>query len=129
VGAGSAAEELGFLNAGNSLCTLYGYPGVAALNGQGQQIAEAERSDIDGSPPAEVNLKPGQLAEALLQGSDGAARKCSHFTRSFLVTPPNMTQSAPVTAKSTSAAIGVSDACSISIGPVTPETTQPTPAS
>lgn len=129
VGAGSAADELGFLNVSQSICTLNGYPGVAALNVQGQQIAQAERSDADGGPPTDVNLKPGQLAEALIQGNDRSARKCGYFTRSFLITPPNMTQSAQVTAKSTSAAIGVSDACPISIDPVTPVTTQPTPSS
>jgi hypothetical protein len=128
VGAGSAAEELGFLNVSKSLCTLYGYPGAAALNQQGQQIAQAGRSDIDEGPPTAVNLKPGQLAEALIQGSDGSALKCGYFTRSFLVTPPNMTQSVQVVAKSTSAAIGVSDACPISIGPVTHETPQPIPS-
>ena len=126
VGAGSAAEELGFLNVSKSLCTLYGYPGAAALNQQGQQIAQAGRSDTGGGPPTDVNLKPGQLAEALMQGGDGSAVGCSHFTRSFLVTPPNMTESVKVTAKSTSASIGVSDRCRISISPVTPETAQPT---
>jgi hypothetical protein len=128
VGAGSAAEELGFLNVSKSPCTLHGYPGVAALDLQGHQIAQAERSDTDGGPPTDVNLSPGQLAEALIQGSDGSARKCGYFTRSFLVTPPNMTQSAQVMANSMSAAIGVSDACPIFIGPVTPETPQPTPS-
>ncbi len=129
VGAGSAAAELGFLNVSKALCTLRGYPGVAALDLQGQQIAQAQRSDLDGgSPTAGQNLNPGQLAEALLSGSDGSSRTCGTFTRSFRVTPPNMTQSAEVTADSTSAPIGASDACPISIGPVTPETPQPTPS-
>ena len=127
VGAGSAAEELGFLNVGKSPCTLHGYPGVAALNLQGHQIAQAEQSDADGGPPTEVSLSPGQLAEALIQGSDGSVRKCSLFTRSFLVTPPNMTLSVQVMGNTKSAAIGVSDACPIFIGPVRPETPQPTP--
>ena len=109
----------------NSLCTLYGYPGVAALNVRGQQIAEAERSDLDGGPPTNVTLKPGQIAEALIQGSDGSVRNCGYFTRSFLVTPPNMTESVQVTAKSASAGLGVSDGCQISISPITPETVQP----
>ena len=126
VGAGSAAEELGFLNVSKSLCTLHGYPGAAALNLQGHQIAQAERSDIDGGLPTDVTLSPGQLGEALIQGSDGSALKCSAFTRSFLVTAPNMTQSTQVVANGTSAAIGVSGACLISIGPVSPETPQPT---
>jgi hypothetical protein len=126
VGAGSAAEELGFLNVSKSPCTLNGYPGVAALNVQGQQIAQAGRSDSDGGPPTNVNLNPGQLAEALIQGSDGSIRTCGYFTRSFLVTPPNLTQSTQVTAKNASTAIGVSVGCPIWAYPVRPETTQPT---
>jgi hypothetical protein len=117
------AEELGFLNVSKSLCTLYGYPGAAALNQQGQQIAQAGRSDADGGPPREVDLKPGKMAEALIQGGDGSVGECGYFTRSFLVTPPNITESVSVTAKSDSAAIGV---CGIWVSPVTPETTQPT---
>jgi hypothetical protein len=128
VGAGSAAEELGLQNVSMSPCSLHGYPGVAALNMQSRQIAQAGRSDADGGPPTDVNLNPGQLAEALIQGSDGSAQKCGSFTRSFLVTPPNMTQSSRVSAKSTLAAIGVSHTCPISISPVTPETTQPAPS-
>lgn len=128
MGAGSAAEELGFLNVSSSLCTLSGYPGVAALNTQGQQIAVATRSDSDGAALTDVDLKPGQIAAALVQGSDGSAVKCGYFTRSFLVTPPNLTRATTVTADSSSAAIGVSGACPISIAPVTPETTQPIPS-
>jgi hypothetical protein len=128
VGAGSAAEELGFLNVSNHSCTLHGYPGVAALNPRGHQIVQAVRSDADGGPPTDVNLRPGQLAEALIGGSDGSSQECGTFTRSFLVTPPNMTQSALVVAMSTSAAIGASDTCPISIEPVTTETPQPTPS-
>lgn len=127
VGAGSAAEELGFRNIGRSLCALSGYPGVAALNTQGQQIAQAERSDSDAAVKA-VGLKPGQIAAALVQGSDGSAVKCDYFTRSFLVTAPNLTRATKVSADSSSAAIGVPDACPISIDPVTPETTQPIPS-
>jgi hypothetical protein len=123
VGAGSAAEELGFLNVSNSSCTLNGYPGVAALDAQGRQIVQARRSDAIGGPPTNVNLNPGQLAEALIQGSDGSIGTCGSFTRSFLVTPPNLTQSVRVSAKNTSAAIA---ACVIWIYPVTPETLQPT---
>ena len=128
VGAGSAAEELGFLNVSQSLCTLHGYPGVAALNLQGQEMAQAGRGDTGGGPPAVVNLSPGQLAEALIQGSDGSAQKCGSLTRSFLVTPPNTTRSTHVTASGTSAAIGVAGACPMSIGPVTAESPQPTPS-
>jgi hypothetical protein len=123
VGAGSAAEELAFLNVSNSSCSLDGYPGVAALNSQGQQITQARRSDAVGSPATDVDLKPGQEAQALIQGSDGSIGTCGSFTRSFLVTPPNLTQSVPVTAKNTTAPIA---ACLIWVYPITPETLQPT---
>jgi hypothetical protein len=106
MGMGSAAEELGFLNVSSSVCALDGYPGVAALNAHGQQIAQARRDSYQG-PPTDVNLYPGRLAEALIQGSDEPSGTCSYFTRSFLVTPPNLTQSTQVTAKDTSSAIGV----------------------
>jgi hypothetical protein len=128
VGAGSAAEELGFRNVSNHPCILQGYPGVAALDPQGHQIAQARRSDADQGPPTEVYLPPGKLAEALIGGSNGSSSECGTFTRSFLVTAPNMTRSTHVVAMSTSAALGVSDVCPISIGPVTPEMPQPTPS-
>jgi hypothetical protein len=37
-----------------------------------------------GGPPTDVNLNPGQLAEALIQGSDGSIGRCGYFSRSFL---------------------------------------------
>lgn len=127
VGAGSAAEELWFRNVSGSACTLFGYPGVAALNTQRKQIAQAIRNHLE-QTPATINLQPGQIAAASLQGSDGAVLNCTHFTRSFLVTPPNLTQSLKVTALDSSAPIGVSTACRIWISPVTSEPPQPTPA-
>ncbi len=128
VGAGSAAEELGFRNVSTVACTLHGYPGAAALDPQGRQIAQAERNDLNGGAPTDVVLRPGPLAEASIQGSDGSSRNCGTFTRSFLVTPPGLTRSTPVTAAGTSAAIGASDACPFAVGPVTPETPQPVPS-
>jgi hypothetical protein len=124
MGMGSAAEELGFLNVSNSVCTLDGYPGVAALNDHGQQITQARR-DAYGGPPTDVKLNPGQLAEALIQGSDEPSGTCKYFTRSFLVTAPNLTQSMQVTAMTVSSAIGVLG-CSFWVYPVRPETLQPT---
>jgi hypothetical protein len=124
MGANSAAEELGFLNVSNSVCTLYGYPGIAALSAQGQQIAQARR-DANGGPPTDVRLNPGQLAEVLIQGNDESLGGCTYFTHSFLVTAPNLTQSTEVTAMDTSSAIGVLG-CSFWVYPVTPETVQPT---
>lgn len=127
VGAGSAAEELGFQNVSDAPCSLSGYPGAAALSMQGQQIVQAGRNDADGAALAAVELQPGQIASALLQGSDGSAVNCGTFTRSFLVTPPNVAQSVEVTARSSSAPIGASTTCPIWIFPVSPEGSQPMP--
>jgi hypothetical protein len=125
VGAGSAAEELGFHNVSRSACTLDGYPVVAALDSMGDQIAQAVRGDLDGGPPTDVDLEPGHWAGALVQGSDGSSRECASFTRTFLVTPPDLTRSAVVRAAATSAAIGVSGSCQLGIDPVALETAQP----
>ena len=128
VGGGSAADELGFRNVSTAACSLHGYPEVVALNPQGRRIARAERNDLDGGAPTDVVLRPGQLAEASTQGSDGSSRNCGTFTRTFLVTPPGLTRSTPVTAAGTSAALGTSDTCRFAVGPVTPETPQPVPS-
>jgi hypothetical protein len=124
VGAGSAAEELGFRNVSAPRCTLYGYPGVAALDASGHQLEQATRNPYDGSPKV-VTLEPGQLAKALVQGSDGSAVECTAFTHTFLVTPPGLTRSTQVSAKPTSASIGAGASCSIGVTTVGPEGPQP----
>jgi Protein of unknown function (DUF4232) len=122
VGTGNAAEELGFRNVSQSPCNLFGYPGVAALGAQSQQIAQATRVPLDGAPTA-VNLQPGQIAEALVQGSDGAIRTCdgAYYAHTFLVTPPNLTQSAAVAAMASSDGIAISEGCGIDVSPVSQE--------
>jgi hypothetical protein len=126
VGTGNAAEEIGFRNVSQSPCNLFGYPGVAALGARSQQIAQATRVPIDGAPAA-VNLQPGQIAEALVQGSDGAIRACdgAYYAHTFLVTPPNLTQSAEVAAMASSSGIAISEGCGIGVLPVAPEGPQP----
>ena len=123
-GAGSASEELGFRNVGQSPCTLYGYPGVAALNAQGQQIVQGDRN---GDLPSAVGLQPGAIAASLVSGSDGSLPQCAGLhTDSFLVTPPNLTHSVEVAAANSFGSIAIS--CGIDISPVTPEPPQPIPA-
>ena len=123
-GTGSASEELGFRNVGQSPCTLYGYPGVAALNAQGQQIVQGDRN---GDLPSAVGLQPGAIAASLVSGSDGSLPQCAgSHTDSFLVTPPNLTHSVEVTAANSFGSIAIS--CGIDISPVTPEPAQPIPA-
>jgi hypothetical protein len=124
VGAGSVAEELGFRNVSTTRCTLYGYPGVAALDASGHQMEQATRNPYDGRPKV-VTLEPGRLAEALVQGSDGSAVECTAFTQTFLVTPPGMTRSTQVSTKPISASIGAGAPCSIGVTSIGPEGPQP----
>ncbi|MGH9080403.1 MAG: DUF4232 domain-containing protein [Acidimicrobiales bacterium] len=95
-GASMLEETFGFTNTSGSECTLTGFPGVAALNDQGQQILQAKRV---GNPPAPVNLAPGQLdASANVIGNDispSGSTTCPTAS-AFLVTPPNLTQSTQV---------------------------------
>ena len=122
VGAGNAAKELGFRNVSQSPCTLYGYPGVAALNAQGQQIAQGKRN---GAPTAAVGLQPGAIAAAMVSGLDGSLPQCpGPYVDSFLVTPPNLTQSVVVTAPPNSVGT-IAISCGVDVSPVTPEPSQP----
>lgn len=104
--AGNVSVPLLFRNAGTVTCILSGYPGVAALDRSGRQVAQADRTPSGYSggltpgqtvPPA-VRLAPGQSASALVEGSDvpvGAATSCPSYA-SLLVTPPDLTISVPV---------------------------------
>jgi hypothetical protein len=96
-----------FQNVSSSTCVLMGWPGVAGLNAQGVQVAQAARkpSEFNGgglptgqtTPPA-VTLSPGQVASTTVNGLDspvGTSTPCTGFA-SFLVTPPNLTQSQTV---------------------------------
>jgi len=115
VSAGQAAAGVGHVgvplvlrNVGASTCTLTGYPGVAALDAQGNQAAQAQRTPggyLGGLPagttvPIVVTLAPGQAASAMVEGTDvptGTATSCPQYP-ALLVTPPNTTQSVRVTA-------------------------------
>jgi hypothetical protein len=91
-----------FTNVGQSTCTVSGYPVVAALDAQGNQIEQAVHHEIgmmglpnDSSPVPLVTLAPGQVASAEIEGSDLPPRTASTCVGypSFLVTPPGETHS------------------------------------
>lgn len=56
--------DLEISNISSSTCTLYGYPGVSAVNAKGKQLGSA--AFRDGGFEALVTLAPGDTAHALL---------------------------------------------------------------
>jgi hypothetical protein len=107
-GAGNVDQVFGFVNTGRAACSLTGYPKVAALDAEGQEVAVAEQqlTGIGGiktgaSTPPVVTLKPGQTASAILSGTDipiGNAVVCPSGYPVFIVTPPDVTQGVKVNA-------------------------------
>lgn len=93
--AGTVGVPVLFRNTGTRTCQLKGYPGVAGLNAAGQQAAQAVRTPLpNGGAPTTVSLAPGQVASALVRGSDvptGTVSVCPQYT--LLVTPPGETHS------------------------------------
>jgi hypothetical protein len=100
IGAGNAQQIVGFTNISSTTCTLTGFPGVAALDQQGSQVAQAERFTGDQAPPVNtVTLAQGQTASAIVSGtaiSTGTATTCPYYAPSLLVTPPDLTRSVGV---------------------------------
>jgi len=63
--AGSVAETLGFVNVSGRSCSLGGYPGVAGLDAEGQQVIQATRetsSMLGGLQNGSKNLPVVSLA-------------------------------------------------------------------
>ena len=128
-GLGHRSQVLVFTNTGQSACTLTGYPGVAALDAQGAQVAQAVRTPsgyLGGlatgtTTPPTVVLAPGQAASAMVEGIDNpqnGATSCPSYP-AFLVTPPNLTQSVTLGLTSSPAFPGCSP---IQVHPVVPGT-------
>jgi hypothetical protein len=86
-----------FTNTSDAPCTLYGYPGVAGLDAQGHQIAQAYRTPqvyMGGAPSGvltRVALANGAQASALIGGGanpiNGQATCPADYAK-VLVTPP-----------------------------------------
>ena len=90
-------------NTSSAPCSLFGYPGVAALDASGHQVAQAQRTlrgAIGGFPGDRadlptVDLAPGQAASSMVEGTDvppGSATSCPYYP-ALLVTPPGTTVS------------------------------------
>jgi hypothetical protein len=109
VGAGSAGQQLGFLNISGSSCTLKGSPSVAFLNAAGMQVAEAKLAPSEAAPAPLVTLAPGSAAATIVQGGDGSVGNAPCATYPwFLVTPPGITQATPPgSSLSTKVAVGL----------------------
>jgi len=97
-----------FRNTSAAACVLAGYPGVAALDATGRQVAQAERTpsgylggmETGSTTPRAVTLGPGATASALVEGTDvpeGTATSCPTYA-ALLVTPPTSTRSQRLTA-------------------------------
>jgi Protein of unknown function (DUF4232) len=136
-GAGQRDEVFGFSNVSKTSCTVTGYPVVVALDAQGGDIRAAEPV-LDGiggvhtgaTTPPTVTLKPGQSASATMGGDNnpvGTSASCP-FYPSFVVAPPDQTQSVKVPARS-GYGLGPFPGCvPITISPVVPGTSGALPA-
>ena len=72
---GSTFIPLEFTNVGSQTCTLQGFPAVAALDRNGNQLGPAAtRNHL--ITPSTVTLAPGQTAHAVLQYIQAVATNC-----------------------------------------------------
>lgn len=97
---GHRGRILLFTNTGTTACFLQGYPGVAALDADGDQVAQAARTlhgylgGITESAPQRITLAAGATAsagvEAMAYTDDGTG--CTAYA-GLLATPPDETHS------------------------------------
>lgn len=106
-----------FTNTGSGPCQLTGYPGVAALNGAGAQIAQAKRTlsgYLGGAKGiASITIAHGQSAAAVVEASAATpdGKSCTGYA-GLVVTAPDDTRSTKLS--------WVSDACTnLEVHPVT----------
>lgn len=127
---GSAGQAIGFTNVGSTFCSLSGYPGVAALNSEGQQVAQARRElsgmlgGEQGGRPVVVNLAPGQTASAEVEGTDNpvadSQTSCTYYP-DLLVTPPGTTQSVRIAVQLPGSVLAGFPGCTpLRVNPVVP---------
>ena len=88
VGAGMV-RRIDFRNVGATPCKMFGYPGVAGLNGAGEQVTQATRNTQDAAPSVVV-LRPSQIASAEVDTDEAPTDlyPCL-ILAALLVTPPN----------------------------------------
>jgi hypothetical protein len=89
--AGTIEYALEFTNITGKACTLYGYPGVSAVNVNGKQLGDAASRNAL-FPKTTVTIPAGKTAHADLFWSDGevyTAPGCKRVTASLIkVYPP-----------------------------------------
>lgn len=90
--AGSFYYELQFSNTSKTTCSLYGFPGVAAVNSHGAQLGSPARRDHRFAP-TKVMLAPGVTTHAVLRIADVSnypPTTCQPTTAAALrIIPPN----------------------------------------
>jgi hypothetical protein len=103
--AGSTIVPLVFDNISGSTCSLYGYPGVSFVTGQGGSQIGLPASEDAAQPRTQVTLAPGDKASAQLKvtvAQNFPASSCHLVTAHWLkIYPPG--QTAPLYLKFTSA--------------------------
>jgi hypothetical protein len=96
--AGHGALVVRFRNLTAHTCTLYGYPGVDALNAQGAVMKHARRTLMGaagGSPQINtIHLQSGGFASATVEwlNFNPTTTGACAFSHSIAVTPPNTTR-------------------------------------
>lgn len=86
-----------FTNISHASCSLYGYPGAAALDRNGRQFEQARRTlggyiaGCDCTHPQTVLLAPGGAASSVVEGDNGGGDECLR-RQDLLVTAPNTTR-------------------------------------
>jgi Protein of unknown function (DUF4232) len=71
--AGTLYQVIVLTNTSNSACTLYGYPGVSFVTGQGGSVIGAPASRNPLIPDTLITLQAGQAASALVGVTDTGA--------------------------------------------------------
>jgi hypothetical protein len=93
--AGSTYYPIQFTNSSDSTCSLYGYPGVSFVTGNGGSQIGAPATENPAHPRQLIELAPGQVAHAELQVADAQnypPSRCTIVTANWLrIYPPNQT--------------------------------------
>lgn len=85
-------------NASRQPCVTTGYPGVAALDTSGRQIAQADRGS-EGQQVSTLVVQPGQQISALLTGHvEGPGGECPESAAILFTLPDNTDSTRIVTA-------------------------------
>jgi hypothetical protein len=113
VGMSKTDNVVTFTNVGRTTCVIQGYPGVAALNAHGRQIAQAARS---GGAVRAVFLRPGATASALVSANTASCNKPTSVP-GLLVTAPDQYSSTHL------GEFGDLCLASLKVGPVAPGNT------